>query len=152
MGDRLYVARSYPGGVMVVDARSMRLLEIIETTDGLLGVEVLGDHAFVWGSFDGMGIVDLVRRTYRRLDVHGPENANPHATAVAGTSVYVLGRESIYRLAADGGLIAETPLPAAVKSATRSGETRALLEVRNGQALLVAGGSLVRVALRPATR
>jgi len=69
VGDKLYVARSYDGGIAEIDTKMTTLLRIIEVGDWLRRVQVIGRRALVTGSQQGHGVVDLDTRSYDPLDV-----------------------------------------------------------------------------------
>jgi hypothetical protein len=147
VGGRLYLTRSQDGGLAVIDATMMQFLSVIEAQDGLLGVGVTGDTAFVWGSRDRLGVIDLKRRTYKRLELPAPEAANAHAFAVETPDVYVLAEDEILRLSDTGELRGRTPIPPEIKELTYPGVQRMLVDVHEGVATLAIGKTLMQVRL-----
>jgi len=146
VGDRLYVAREYAGGLAVIDLKEGKLLDLIETRDWLFQVQVVGDGAFVWGSFKGLGRIDLETRQYQALQQPEPDNANHHYAILAGPGkrLLVLGQKAVYEYDARGRRIGGTPLPAAAP--------RTLAGVWNGRAVLVGKDTVSLVELGKTTK
>jgi hypothetical protein len=69
VGEKLYVARRYEGGIAVIDTKKTKLLSVIDVADWLRRVQVVGRHALVTGTQRGIGIVDLDTRVHETLEV-----------------------------------------------------------------------------------
>ena len=69
VGDRLYASRGYAGGLVTIDTNTPALLDVIETTDWLNSAIVAGRRAYVIGSLEGPGVVNLDPHDYTRVKV-----------------------------------------------------------------------------------
>ncbi len=90
VGTRLYVSRSYDGGIAVLDMTGPKLLEVIAVEDWLRRVMVVGRQALVTGTKQGVGLVDLDTHEYRTLDLLD------YASADSG-EVFALDAKTLWR-------------------------------------------------------
>lgn len=89
VGDRLYVARSYAGGLAVIDTEQRTLLEMIDLEPWLVNVAVAGRLAYVDVKEGGMGVVDLDSREFRDVD-YADVLVDPDGRAYALTGTELL--------------------------------------------------------------
>jgi hypothetical protein len=112
VGDRLYLAREYGGGLGVIDMKEGKLLDLIETKDWLFQVRAGKGKAFVWGEFNGVGAIDLKTRAYVALEQ--PEAAASHSALTLqagpddGLLVYSPHSLEVYQYNAAGKIVAHT--------------------------------------------
>ena len=68
--DRLYLSRSYPGGLAVIDLKAGKRLYVIPVKHWLHSVDVVGKHAFVKASTSSspFGVIDLESKKYLPIE------------------------------------------------------------------------------------
>lgn len=104
VGERLYVSRSYGGGLAVIDTARSEVVDLIETEDWLVDVDVIGAGAYVTGGQHGLVRLDL--GTHRiepcdYLDMHAP----------TVDELFALDRHSLRKLDAKEATVRAASLP-----------------------------------------
>ncbi len=140
VGDRLYVSRGYAGGLAIIDTSKPALLDIIETTDWLTSAVVAGRRAYVTGSLEGPGVLDLDTHDYTRVSVID------FFADDAGTG-YALLKKAIYKLDGHGKPVRRTGLTGAIKSAVKNAGHKTILAVHDRAILIACDGKVFK--LRP---
>lgn len=135
VGDRLYVACSYPGGVAIVDTTKGQLLKVVDTEDWLAAIWIINHRSYVRSSSGGgLCTIDLASGSL--------EKANPPLTQrpislwsdTSPGTLLAITRETVHKLDADLRVLARSPLPSELQSqdiriVKRDGEVL-VLEVR----------------------
>jgi hypothetical protein len=138
VGDRLYASRGFAGGLATIDTSKPALLNIIETTDWLNSAVVAGRRAYVIGSLEGPGVVDLDTHDYTRvkvLDFFADE---------AGTG-YALVKKAIYKLDEHGKPVRRTGLTGAIRSAVKNAGHKTILAVNTREILIACDGKVFKL-------
>ncbi len=114
VGDRLYLAREYAGGLGVIDMKEGKLLDLIETKDWLFQVRAGIDKAFVWGEFNGVGAIDLKTREYASLEQPGAATKRRALTLQAGPDggllVFSAAASQVHQYDAAGKIVGHMPI------------------------------------------
>jgi hypothetical protein len=114
VGDRLYLAREYAGGLGVIDMKEGKLLDLIETKDWLFQVRAGKGKAFVWGERNGVGAVDLKTREYVALEQPEATASRSVLTLQAGPDdgllVYSPRSSEVYQYNAAGKIVGHTAI------------------------------------------
>ncbi len=134
-GERLYVARSYAGGLAVVDTTARELVELIEVEPWLMDVSVSGSLAYVVDKDGNVGRVDLNSRQYTALEY------TDVLVAPDGTT-YALTPEAVLELDDQGEVVDRTKVPADLTAALE-GTRPSLFEVGADYAIITAGDRLL---------
>ncbi len=138
VGDRLYVSRGYAGGLATIDASKPALLDIIETADWLTSAVVAGRRAYVMGSLEGPGVLDLDTHEYTRVSVLD------FFADDAGTG-YALLKKAIYKLDEHGKPVRRTGLTGAIRSAVKNAGHKTILAVNSRQILIACDGQIFKL-------
>ncbi len=138
VGDRLYVSRGYAGGLVTIDTTKPALLGIIETTDWLTSAVVAGRRAYVTGSLEGPGVLDLDTHDYTRVSVID------FFADDAGTG-YALLKKAIYKLDEHGKPVRRTGLTAVIKSAVKNAVHKTILAVNSREILIACDGKVFKL-------
>ena len=138
VGDRLYASRGYAGGLAMIDTSKPALLDIIETTDWLTSVVVAGRRAYVMGSLEGPGVLDLDTHDYTRVSVID------FFADDAGTA-YALLKKAIYKLDEHGKPVRRTGLTGAIKTAVKNAVHKTILAVNSREILIACDGQIFKL-------
>jgi hypothetical protein len=114
VGDRLYLAREYGGGLGIIDMKAGKLLDLIETKDWLFQVRAGKGKAFVWGEFKGVGVIDLKTREYAALEQPEAAASRGALTLQAGPDdgvlVYSPHSSEVFQYNAAGKIVGHTAI------------------------------------------
>ncbi len=138
VGDRLYASRGYAGGLAMIDTSKPALLDIIETTDWLTSAVVAGRRAYVTGSLEGPGVLDLDTHEYTRVSVID------FFADDAGTG-YALLKKAIYKLDEHGKPVRRTGLTGAIKRAVKNAGHKTILAVNDREILIACDGQIFKL-------
>lgn len=127
---RLVIARRYPGGLVILDARRGTLAEVITTDDWLRQVRVVGHHAFVMGDA-GLGRITLRGGTYELLDT----TSGNLVTTPTG-ALFLTTSQSLRRLDSEGHEIGRMTVPSSIADlngrVVAIGDTMVLMALNTG--------------------
>lgn len=126
---QLLVPLGRGGGLSRIDVATRRTVEMIATRDWLHDVVTVGSTAFVAGSFQGLGLIDLEQRTYRTI---GPRHVL--RLFARGERVFALTRTAILEFDATGKQVGSTKLGVTLPDAPNGAHW--IVDVRDGTALL----------------
>ena len=139
-GKTLYASRGYAGGLVIIDTRKSELVEVIETSHWLTSAAVAGRRAYVTGSLDGPGVLDLDTHDYQRVDVI-EFFVNPDGDGYALTS------GAIYRLDENGRPVRRTRLPGNLRAAIATAQETSILAIDEYRAFIACDAKVFK--LRP---
>ncbi len=140
VGTTLYASRGYAGGLVIIDTRTSELVDVIKTAHWLTSAVVSGRRAYVTGSLDGPGILDLDSQTYHRVDVID-------FFVNADGDGYALVSDAIYRLDEDGRPVRRTRLPGNLRAAVSAAQKTSLLAINDDRAFIACDAKVFK--LRP---
>jgi len=138
VGDRLYASRGYAGGLVTIDTTRPAVLDVIETTDWLTSAIVAGRRAYVIGSLEGPGVLDLDTHDYTRVSVID------FFADDAGVG-YALLKKAVYKLDEHGKPVRRTGLTGAIKSAVKNAGHKTILAVNSREILIACDGKVFRL-------
>lgn len=116
VGDRLYVACRYAGGVAIVDTTKGQLLKVVDTEDWLSAVWIINHRSYVHSQFRGLCTIDLASGS---LEAAIPPLSTRAICSAAETSpgtLLAITDKTVYKLDADLRVLARSPLPSELQS------------------------------------
>ena len=137
-GNRLYASRGYAGGLVIIDTRTSELVEVIETAHWLTSALVAGRRAYVTGSLDGPGVLDLDTHDYQRVDVID-------CFVNSAGDGYAMVSGAIYRLDEHGRPVRRTALPRSLRAAVAAAEQTRILAIDDDRAFIACDAKVFKL-------
>ena len=138
VGNTLYASRGYAGGLVIIDTRTSELVEVIETAHWLTSALVAGRRAYVTGSLDGPGVLDLDTHDYQRVDVID-------CFVNSAGDGYALVSGAIYQLDEHGRPVRRTALPRSLRAAVAAAEQTRILAIDDDRAFIACDAKVFKL-------